>query len=112
MGWMAAAGFLVTLAQAQAWQSPTQGLMSFFIVGQITLVDNSLLVALASGCTMLWKAADALWQWSRGMTDLGYCMGVSHRMGFFLNLMSLRAGLEPLAASMLEQDRCDAWRAA
>jgi hypothetical protein len=54
---MAAAGCLVTLARAQAWQSFTQALMSDFMAVQITLDAMSRLVALAPGWAMLWKAA-------------------------------------------------------
>ena len=45
------------------------------------------------------------------MTGLGCCMNVSKRMQYSLKPMSLRDRLDPLAATMLGQDHCDAWRA-
>ena len=81
--------------------------MSDFMAVQITLDAMSLLVALAPGGAMLWKAAKVLRWWSSGMTGLGWGMDMSQRMRYWQKLTSLRDRLDPLAASMLGQVRCE-----
>ena len=85
--------------------------MSNFMAVQISLDAMSLLVALAPGWAMLWKAANVLLRWSSGMTGLVWGMDLSQRIWYWLKLMSLRDSLDPLAASMLGQVCCDACRA-
>ena len=52
------AGWLVTFALAQDWQSFTHSVTFFFMQGHTTLSVINLLVACTLGCTMPWKASN------------------------------------------------------
>ena len=78
IGCRAAAGCLVTLALEQVWQSFTHCVTSLFMQDQATLWPMILLVALAPGCAIPWKASKTWRRWPSGITGRGWRPLLSH----------------------------------
>ena len=65
------AGWLVTLALVQDWQSFTHSVTSLFMQDHTTLSVMILLVALVPGCATPWKASNTWRWWPKGIIGRG-----------------------------------------
>jgi hypothetical protein len=103
MGCTATAGWMVTLALWQCWQSLHHSVMSVPMPFQTTLAAISLLVALMPGWARLWMAEKIDLRSTTGISGLGPPQEMSHKRVVPATWMGMRRKEEDIAFSVSTQ---------